>query len=47
MPATCQVPGCNRAPYDNCEVCNKSVCQQHGRKVGDRFVCRECVERSR
>lgn len=46
MAETCHFRGCPNVSYDNCTACQRPTCQRHGRRVGDRFVCRECTDRA-
>lgn len=46
MADICHFPGCDRISYDDCDVCKKPTCKPiHGKCVGDRFVCKDCVDK--
>ena len=34
---------CGEAAYDDCTICGRPACLRHGKRVGDNFVCRSCV----
>jgi hypothetical protein len=44
MADTCHM--CDDTSQDDCAVCHQPTCKRHGRYVGDRFVCRDCVNKA-
>lgn len=36
---------CDNASYDDCVVCKRPTCRPHGREVGDKFVCVDCIDK--
>lgn len=47
MADTCHISGCSNVSYNNCISCRKPTCKQHGKRVGEHFVCRECADKAR
>jgi hypothetical protein len=37
---------CGDTSQDDCVVCHQPTCKRHGKYVGDRFVCRDCVNKA-
>ena len=40
----CHFDGCDNASYDDCAICGKPTCRQHGKEVGENFVCFQCID---